>query len=1203
MQKLTHLLKGCSLDVDVIGASVGSPAGFSSVIQSLSDQSRTLGLQPKLNQVNAPSPSLAFRFSTPFTKPVYCTITAWENAPQRAGGEMVLQAATGIMSVHGRATGNAQALGLPYVSTLTSALALHGAFASAVGQLRGLDCERCDISMMSAGLLAVGQYLAGATANTDTEKLTPDTFTGELHPPFVSSDGIIFELETLTPEPWKNFWCAIGVTPKQAGKGWSAFLMRYAKAVAPLPSELKQAVSRLSYKHIEELCKSTGLSICSVRSIAERQKDSDYAEQRQHGPWHFSTEGASHYNAQNNSHTPNSSHKQRPTNQLPLTGLVVIEACRRIQGPLAGHLLALLGATVIRIEPPGGDPLRGMPPVEGDVSVRFDALNRLKSIREIDLKTATGQAEVKALARDADVFLHNWAPEKAAEFQLDSADMAKINPHLIYAYAGGWGTLDGQQTLPGTDFMVQAFSGIAAIISAHSGQNGGSLFTVLDTLGGVIAAQGITAALLARYLNNETVRVDTSLLGAAHLLRHSSNSIDSRLHINPLTSSVNFLPVNNIYRTLQGSLAIECFDEQSIARFAEAIGVTVPIQTPSFIDAVKEKLLTRAAQHWLKVIVAADVAVAKVVVDLDELTTHPYSKICLALAPNTYAQVKSPWRFNKTPSVMNNSGIKDLVPFALRKQWVDEGVYPNQSIFALFQQHAQQEPDKPAILTLMDTITYGQLQDSTLRLASSFQQLGIVAGDVIAYQLPNSWHCCLIDLAAAALGAVVAPFPLGRGRLDIEALLGRCNARVFIGVEQYAGINICELIESLRPTLLSLRFMIVDSASRTAWYNLQSLLETTPITREHLPDVCPHSPARLLVSSGTESEPKLVAYSHNALLGGRGRFLQRLIQEGGHFRGLYLVPLGSAFGSTATVGALSFLGGSIVLLSKFDPAAAVQVMQEFKPTHILGVPTMFQRIAVEPSLASIDKSSLHCVVSGGAVIDEATIHRCRDAFACNFVNLYGSADGVNCHNHPEDHPETILHTVGRPNPSVCALKIIDEQGIELPQGRTGEIIARGPLSPMQYVNAPELDARYRDSLGWVHTGDIGRMDEYGYLVLSGRKKDIIIRGGVNISPVQIEKLATGHPDIIGAACVPIADHDVGHRMCICLMLRIGAERPSLLAMSEFLVAEGIEVNKLPEYLRFYKDFPLSPAGKIDKISLAADLESLSTSVARAEQVV
>jgi acyl-CoA synthetase len=541
---------------------------------------------------------------------------------------------------------------------------------------------------------------------------------------------------------------------------------------------------------------------------------------------------------------------------------------------------------------------------------------------------------------------------------------------------------------------------------------------------------------------------------------------------------------------------------------------------------------------------------------------------------------------------MNHSGLKDLVPAHLRREWEENGLYPNRSVFELFCEKARRHPDKIAVLSPNASISYGDLLDYALRLAASLRAHGVVAGDVVAYQLPNSWRCCAIDLAAAALGAIVAPFPPGRGRIDIESLIKRCDARAIIVTAEFAGIDMCELIESLRPTALSLRLLIVDGMVRPGWTDLDSLMKSEPIGLDELQAACPNDPVRFLVSSGTESEPKVVAYSHNALVGGRGRFLKRLQSDEAEFRSLYLVPLGSAFGSTATFGVLSWIGGSIVVLPKFEVGAAVNAIETFRPSFIFGVPTMLQRMAADPLLASADKSSLIGLVSGGSANDEVTIRRCTEAFSCKFISLYGSADGVNCHNAADDDPALVFRCVGKPNPTICAIKIVDDHGFEVAQGVAGEIVARGPMSPMQYVNAPDLDAKYRDTEGWVYTGDLGYIDADGYLVLSGRKKDIIIRGGVNISPAQVESVATSHPDVVSAACVPVPDADLGQSVCLCLTMAESAEKLSLAELEEFLRVKGLEANKLPDYLRLYRQLPLSPSGKIDKRKLAGDVAFL-----------
>jgi acyl-CoA synthetase len=287
-------------------------------------------------------------------------------------------------------------------------------------------------------------------------------------------------------------------------------------------------------------------------------------------------------------------------------------------------------------------------------------------------------------------------------------------------------------------------------------------------------------------------------------------------------------------------------------------------------------------------------------------------------------------------------------------------------------------------------------------------------------------------------------------------------------------------------------------------------------------------------------------------------------------------------------------------LPKFDVAAAVDAIETFRPDFIFGVPTMLQRMASYAGLASADKSSLVAIVSGGSANDEATIRRCVDAFGCKFISLYGSADGVNCHSAVEDDPDVAFRSVGKPNPQICAIKILDDEGREAPRGVAGEIAARGPMTPMQYVNAPELDAKYRDADGWVYTGDLGYIDAAGYLVLSGRKKDIIVRGGVNISPAQVESIVISHPHVVSAACVPVPDGDLGQSVCICLTVSDTADRPSLSEIAEFMRVKGLEANKLPDYLRFYRHLPLSPAGKVDKRKLAGEMAFLKRASRAAE---
>ncbi|MBS0423565.1 MAG: CoA transferase [Proteobacteria bacterium] len=621
-------------DCTIAGPFQHAAAPFAATVFSLFYQFSTLGLKIASSGDQAADEMFSFAFKTPHTAPVNCVVTGWGGC-NHAGmaTENMIQAACGLMSVHGRSSGKIQSLGLPYVSTVTAALALQGGIAAALGQLRGLALSHSHVSMSAAALLSAAQYIADATVVTPAENLPPAEARHSTAPPFVSADGVIFEFETLHADPWLRFWMQLGISAALAGKGWTAFLLRYAKAVAPIPGELISALAKLTYLQISELCADSGLSICRVRTIAERVDNEQFKSEWLKGPWTFDFAAS----CQDMPLKPAS-------DSLPLSGLTVIESCRRIQGPLAGHLLALLGADVIRIEPPGGDPLRGMPPVSQGCSVRFDALNRFKAIREIDIKSSVGQEEITELARHADVFLHNWAPGKAAQLNLDYSDLIRVNPALVYAYAAGWAT-DGDAhvrspAMPGTDFMVQAYSGVAQKISQACGTQGGTLFTILDVLGGVIAAQGITAALLNRQLSRAGARVTSSLLSAATVL--CSGDFQNRHRFFDIAVPAKSL-LNQVFGTKQGKIAIDCYDSDAVQRLIDALSLAMHPKQENFQQRLSEILQSKTAVEWVGILLQADVPAAIVVENLSNL--HSDSRLQSNLELGSYTKVTSPWSF------------------------------------------------------------------------------------------------------------------------------------------------------------------------------------------------------------------------------------------------------------------------------------------------------------------------------------------------------------------------------------------------------------------------------------------------------------------------------------------------------------------------------------------------------------------------------
>ena len=414
---------------------------------------------------------------------------------ETATDEATVQAATGIMAAHGRRDGTPRGLAVDYAATATGVLAVQGLLAGLLARARGAGhFTQVEVSAERAGLLTVSQSLAAAGAEEgEAAELAPGG------PPFTSADGTVFELETLDPGVWAAFWRALDAPEEAIRRGWRPFQFRYATACAPFPHVLHEAMRASTWERIRHAADASGAEVCPLGSLADRAAEYDGA-----APWELTPHDATYI-------------PRGASDGGPLAGFTVLEAGRRIQAPLAARVLGLLGAEVVRIEPPGGDPLRGMPPACSGISARWLALNRGKKAVEVDIKSPSDRERLREMAADADVFLHNWAPGKAAQLSLDHEHLAVANPALVYAYTSGWADrLPGAPM--GTDFMVQPRTGVGEAVRPAGEAPAPSLMTLLDVLGGLLGAEAVLAGLLLRERTGRGVRVDSSLLGAADVL-------------------------------------------------------------------------------------------------------------------------------------------------------------------------------------------------------------------------------------------------------------------------------------------------------------------------------------------------------------------------------------------------------------------------------------------------------------------------------------------------------------------------------------------------------------------------------------------------------------------------------------------------------------------------------------------------------------
>lgn len=519
-----------------------------------------------------------------------------------AADEATVQAATGMMHVHGRRDGAPRGLAVDYAATCASVLSVQGLLAGLLGRARGVSgavelCTGAD----RAALLTLSQYLAAA--NAPEAEAVPSAPGG---PPFTASCGTAFELEALEPGPWARFWRALGAPEDAIRAGWRPFQFRYATACAPLPEALQETARAASWARVRQAADASGAEVCALHSPA------GHPDSRAGGPWTVTPRDVP--GGAPTGRTP-------PPTALPLAGLTVLEAGRRVQAPLAAHLLGLLGADVLRVEPPGGDPLRGMPPCCTEVSARWLALNRGKRAVEIDIKTRAGQEELRELAAGASVFLHNWAPGKAERFGLDAERLASVNPGLVYAYTSGWADRPLPGAPMGTDFMVQARTGVGEVARPDGEPPAPSLMTLLDVLGGLLGAGAVLAGLLLRERAGCGVRVESSLLGAAELL--TAPALDRAAAGGALRRPAGF---RRPLRAADGWLA----PSDEAARAAAA----------AFPD-----LRDVRAEQAVAALRARGLSATTVTTDLAALPSDP--RVSAALTRDTHGSlaVPSPWRF------------------------------------------------------------------------------------------------------------------------------------------------------------------------------------------------------------------------------------------------------------------------------------------------------------------------------------------------------------------------------------------------------------------------------------------------------------------------------------------------------------------------------------------------------------------------------
>ncbi|HEX6537647.1 MAG TPA: CoA transferase [Candidatus Dormibacteraeota bacterium] len=552
---------------------------------------------------------------------------------ERPGGEAAVQAMSGLMQVHGRDLGVPRRLGLEVASVTSGVLLTHAVLAQLVARTRGRGRAQVETSVLEAAFLLASHYIAGATCR-DRGDWTPPPPAAAPGPPFRSSDGRWFEIETLDPAAWQRFWRALGAGDADMSTAWTHFRSRYFRARCTLPPAFPEAAGRHHLADIVAAAAANRVSLVEVRECGEVLADTGLpAERAAVAPMGTEQPAAA------------ASVPPAAGAALPLEGIEVVEATSRIQGPLAGLLLQMLGAHVVRVEPPGGDPIRLVPPYAGDDGYFFAAFNRGKEAVELDLGSPAGRRELADLVTGADVFLHNWGPGRADHWGLGANDMAAWSPRLTYVEASGWGDQERNRRLVGTEFLVQAHAGMGAGLTPEGEPPAPSRVLLVDCLGALVACEGALAGLWRVATTGRGQRVDASLMaGAMSLQAHVLAGLRElkerfRCHGRPVWG-----PLQRPLETADGYVAVDVEGDRDTAKLCRLVGATAG-RGEAGERAAAARFRERGVRQWEEMLTGAGVPCGSVCSDLAQLPTDPRLAALLEELPGGCHVAATPWRW------------------------------------------------------------------------------------------------------------------------------------------------------------------------------------------------------------------------------------------------------------------------------------------------------------------------------------------------------------------------------------------------------------------------------------------------------------------------------------------------------------------------------------------------------------------------------
>jgi fatty-acyl-CoA synthase len=515
-----------------------------------------------------------------------------------------------------------------------------------------------------------------------------------------------------------------------------------------------------------------------------------------------------------------------------------------------------------------------------------------------------------------------------------------------------------------------------------------------------------------------------------------------------------------------------------------------------------------------------------------------------------------------------------------------------ETIGANFERIAATHPDVDALVDVAagSRWTYAELNADVDRTARGLMALGIAKGDRVGIWAPNRAEWTIVQYAAAKIGAILVNINPAYRTHELAYVLNQSGVHTLISATAFKSSDYRRMVQEVRPETPALqRVVFLDTDD---WAQLQADADAVSADElaTRMAGLTNRDPINLQYTSGTTGFPKGATLSHRNILN-NGYFVTDLINLGPGDRLCIPVPFYHCFGMVmGNLGCTTHGATMVIPAPGFDSAATLAAIEQERCTGVYGVPTMFIAMLAQPDFAQRDLSSLRTGIMAGAVCPVEVMKRCVSEMNMTEVAIaYGMTETspVSCQTLIDDDLERRTSSIGYAHPHIEVKIVCPETGAVVPRGEPGEFCTRGYSVMLGYWLDDEKTQEAIDTDGWMHTGDLAVMREDGYCNVVGRIKDVVIRGGENVYPREIEEFLYSHPDIEDAQVIGVPDEKYGEEICAWVRMKAGAKPLDAAALREF-ATDKLAHYKIPRYVHVVDEFPMTVTGKVRKVDMRAE---------------